>query len=115
MSSEQALQEAFEQLQYYEQSLQQILSQKQQLQIEHAEVENATKEVTATKGTIFKIIGGIMVQAQREPLLIELEERMKQVTSHLEAVQKQEKKIMEEAHKVRQELQKAVEARTQTK
>lgn len=115
MSSEQQLQEAFEQLQYYEQSLQQILGQKQQLQIEHAEVDNATKEVTATKGNIFKIVGGIMVQAQREPVLTELGERMKHITEHLEAVQKQEKTIMEEAHKVRQELQKAVEARKQTK
>jgi prefoldin beta subunit len=115
MSSDKAVQESFEQLQYYEHSLQQLLAQKQHIQIEHAEIENATREVTATKGAIFKMVGGVMVQTEREPTLAELGERMKQITSHLEAIQKQEKALMEQAHAVRQTLQKAVAARTPTK
>jgi prefoldin beta subunit len=114
-AEQQHLQEAFEQLQYHEHTLQQILAQKQQLQIEYAEVENATKEVNQTKGLIYKMIGGIMVQVEREPICKELQEKTEELTKHIQAMQKQEKSIMEQAHAIKQTLQRAVEKRTQKK
>ncbi len=62
------------QLQLYEQSLQNILIQKQQFQSQSLEIDSALKELEATKEA-YKIVGNIMVASKKEDLKKDLESK----------------------------------------
>ena len=109
MEDQQHLQQLVEELQMSEHLLQQTLAQKQSLHIEHAEVENATREVAKTSGAVFKITGGVMIESNKSTIQKELLEKEKMLHARLEAIQKQEKNILERTTKIRNELQSAVD------
>ena len=64
-----------QQLQLVEQNLQNIMMQKQSFQMQLMENENALNELEKTKKEAYKIVGTIMISADKEDLKKELNEQ----------------------------------------
>lgn len=99
--------EKIAQLQLYEQSLQNILIQKQQFQSQSLEIESALKELEATKEA-YKIVGNIMVSSKKEDLKKDLESKKEVVSLRIKALEKQENQIREKAKKLQEEVSKRI-------
>ncbi len=95
--------ENINQLQLLEQGLQTFLVQKQQFQTQLIEVESALKELETAKES-YKIIGNIMVQADKENLKKELESKKEMLNIRIKTLEKQEKQIKEKSNKIQSEV-----------
>jgi len=101
-------QEKISQLQLYEQSLQNILLQKQQFQSQIGEIDSALKELkTSTES--YKIVGNIMVRAEKDTLKKDLEEKNSALKLRIETLEKQEEKIKSKAESLQAEIMQKME------
>ncbi|HLC96880.1 MAG TPA: prefoldin subunit beta [Candidatus Nanoarchaeia archaeon] len=91
------------QLQMFEQGLQNLLVQRQQFQSQLVEVESALSELKDSKES-YKIIGNIMVAADKNGLQKELESKKETTQLRIKTLEKQEKSIKEKAEKLQQEV-----------
>ena len=96
------------QLQMYEQSLQNILMQKQQFQSQLSEIDSALKEMESSTET-YRIVGNIMVLTKKEDLQKELEEKNSSVKLRIKTIEKQEESIREKAQSLQSEIMKGME------
>ncbi len=94
------------QLQLMEQNLQNILIQKQAFQTQLFEVENALKELEKTKEETYKIVGPIMVATNKKELKDDLQSKKEVIELRIKNLEKQEKKIKEEATQIQGEVMK---------
>ncbi len=97
-----------EELQILEHNLQNILAQKQMLQVEMQEVENALSELKKTKDEAYKILSGVMIRAEKNELIKELEERKRLLNLRISSIEKQEKPLEEKGLKLREKLRGAI-------
>ncbi len=95
------------QLQLYEQGLQTILMQKQQFQSQIVEIESALKELETTKEA-YKIVGNIMVNAKKEELKRDLDEKKEIINLRIKTMEKQENQIREKTKKIQEEVSKKI-------
>jgi prefoldin beta subunit len=95
--------ESINQLQLLEQSLQSFLVQKQQFQTQLVEVESALKELETSKES-YKIVGNIMVQANKEDLKKDLESKKEMLNIRIKTLEKQESQIKEKSTKLQSEV-----------
>lgn len=95
------------QLQMFEQSLQNFLGQKQQFQIQLAEVESALNELDNTDKA-YKIVGNIMVEADKSELKADLQSRKEMLELRLKTMDKQEAQVREKASKLQSEIIKKI-------
>lgn len=95
------------QLQLFEQSLQNILMQKQQFQSQSMEIESALKELEKTEKA-YKIVGNIMVSSKKEDLKKDLESKKEIVDLRVKTIEKQENSIREKAKKIQEEVSKNI-------
>jgi len=95
------------QLQLYEQSLQNILMQKQQFQSQSLEIESALKELETTKEA-YKIVGNIMVASKKEDLKKDLQSKKETMALRIKTLEKQEKQIRDKAKKLQEEVSKKI-------
>ena len=95
------------QLQLYEQSLQNILIQKQQFQSQLMEIESALSELETTKEA-YKIVGNIMVASKKEDLKDDLESKKEISNLRIKTLEKQENQIREKAKKLQEEISKKI-------
>ena len=98
-----------QELQVIEHNLQNILMQKQAFQMELSEALNALEEISKTKDAIYKMAGSIMIKADKEKTLKELEEKKKILELRNSSLDKQEKLLESKAQEVQNELRKAIE------
>ncbi len=73
-----------------EQNLNQLLMQKQSIQIEFNETVNALEELQKSKGDVYRMLGNIMIKSEKQSLIKELEERKKVLEMQLSVFDKQE-------------------------
>ena len=99
----QEAQESIKQLQMIEQGLQSILMQKQAFQAQLIEVESALSELDKAK-TAYKIVGNIMVAAEKESLKTDLSSKKEMVEVRIKTLEKQEEKMREQAAKIQSEV-----------
>ncbi len=99
-----------QELQVFEQQLQQGALQKQTVQVELNEVMNALTEVSKTKDEVYRIVGGIMVRADQESLIKELTEKKRVLEIRIQALEKQESLIEDKMRKLREEINLSVKA-----
>ena len=99
--------EEIAQLQLYEQSLQNILIQKQQFQSQSLEIESALKELEKTKEA-YKIVGNIMVLSKKEELKEDLESKKETVSIRIKTLEKQENQIREKAKRLQEAISKKI-------
>lgn len=103
-------------LQSREQALQQCLMQKQSIQLELNEVENALHELSQYKGSeVYRILGGIMIKSDAQKLKSELEEKKKMHSLRFSAFEKQEKEMMNSISALKKEIQASLESNKKNK
>jgi len=102
----------FEQLQ---QNLQAILVQKQQVEVELAEVEKALAELAkmGSDGIVYKSAGSLLVKVNKDDLQKELQERKELANTRSAVLAKQEQRVRESAKEVQNKIDEAVRARQQ--
>ncbi|OIO41489.1 prefoldin subunit beta [Candidatus Pacearchaeota archaeon CG_4_9_14_3_um_filter_31_7] len=96
-----------ERLQLIEQELQNMMVQKQMFQFELSETEEALREIKNSKEDfIYKIVGNLMIKIKKEESVESLEKKKKLIGLRMDAIEKQEKKLYEEASNLREEITK---------
>jgi prefoldin beta subunit len=93
-----------QELQILEQSLQSVLMQKQAFQLELSEIENSLEELAKTKEDVYKIVGSIMIKANKEELSKELKEKKEVINLRLKSFNSQEEKISQNADSLRKKV-----------
>ncbi|MGC9116036.1 MAG: prefoldin subunit beta [Conexivisphaera sp.] len=105
-----------DQLSKYEQlqaSLQSILVQKQQVEVELAEVRAALEELekAPADAEVFKQAGMILVRADRERLKAELIERKELAETRKNILEKQEERLKENLKDIQNKIREALAAK----
>ncbi|MBS3102303.1 prefoldin subunit beta [Candidatus Woesearchaeota archaeon] len=95
------------QLQLFEQGLQNILAQKQQFQMQLVEIESALGELEKSSEA-YKIVGNIMVASNREDLKADLKSKKEVLDLRLKTLERQENQIREKAEKLQAEVLKKI-------
>ena len=103
MASENQIQE----LQMLEQTMQNLLFQKQSFQIELAEIQEALAELKKSGEEIYKIIGQLMLKTDKSKTLVELEEKNKLLELRIKTLENQERNILDKIEKIRENLLKS--------
>jgi len=101
------IQEQLLRLQQMEQTLQAIVAQKQQLELELAEAEKAISELEKIdeKVAVYKSIGSILLEADKQSLLNELKERKELLTTRVTVLSKQEERTRAKIKEAQLKLQ----------
>jgi prefoldin beta subunit len=93
-----------EELQLLESHLQSFLVQKQSIQIELNEIENALEELKDSGDEVYKMTSGFLIRSNQTNLKKELEDKKKLLNMRVNAMEKQEKLIEKDVDKLREEL-----------
>ena len=101
------VQEQLARLQQLQQTLQSVVTQKQQLEMESTETDKALAELEkSTDDTpVYKSVGSILVKSDRQTLLTELKERKELLTTRVTVLGKQEERTRERLKEVQEKLQ----------
>jgi prefoldin beta subunit len=91
------------QLQILEQSMQNLLMQKQQFQLQQVEIESALKELEKVDEA-YKIVGNIMVLSKKNDLKSDLESKKEVIGLRVKNMEKQEAQVREKASKLQNEV-----------
>ena len=94
------------QLQSLEQNLRNIDMQKQNMQLQLMESENSLKELKEYSGNVYKIVGPVMVESNKDTLLKDLTDKESVLKVRLETLKKQEKTLREQFQNIQNELMK---------
>ncbi|MBT3984974.1 prefoldin subunit beta [archaeon] len=101
--------ERVRQLQMFEQNMQNILAQKQNVQGQTLEVDNALEELKNAEGKVYKIVGTVMIDSTKERLEKDLNERKEVLELRLKSLKKQEDSFRERADILQKEVMKEIE------
>ena len=102
------VQERLQRLQNLQTTLQQLLAQKQQIEMEKMESEKALetlKDVSADS-KVYKSVGAVLVEKPKDDVVTELEERGEGRGMRLKVIVKQEDKTKEKMTGIQETLQK---------
>lgn len=97
-----------QEMQLLEQNLQNLLLQKQAFQIELSETQSALKEIENAGEEIFKIIGQLMLKANKSKIKQELLDKEKIINLRVKAIEKQETYLVEKLNNLREEMLKTM-------
>lgn len=93
-----------QEIQFVENNLQNLLIQKQVFQIELSETQSALKEIENSGEDVFKIVGQIMIKADKEKIKEELLNKKKILELRLKSIEKQEDFLKEKLEKLKKEI-----------
>lgn len=93
MKIDKETEEKIHEMQLLEQSMQNILLQKQAFQIELNETSSATEAMQSSKGDVYKIVGQIMLKASKPELEKELAEKSHLLELRIKSIEKQETEL----------------------
>jgi len=101
------LQEQLVRLQQLQQTLQSVVTQKQQLELELNETDKALTELekSTDETPVYKSVGSILVKSNRQTLLTELKERKELLTTRVTVLGKQEERTKARLKEVQENLQ----------
>jgi len=105
-----AMQQRILRLQQLQQTLSVLLGERQRLDAELAEINNALSELVKVgdDAKVFKNVGPVLVEAKRESLKSELTERKELNETRLRILEKQEKRTRDQLDSLQKELQKSL-------
>jgi len=94
-------------LQQLQQTLQGVLTQKQQLELELTEVEQALDELEklTDKASIYKSIGSLLVKSEKGKVTTDLEERKELLDMRINVLGKQEERLRSQVKELQTKLQ----------
>jgi prefoldin beta subunit len=101
------VQERLLRLQQLQQTLQTILAQKQQVEMEKTEVDQTLSELekTANEAVIYKAIGSLLVKAEKPKVTEELVERKELLDTRTTVLARQEERIRSQVKEAQTKLQ----------
>lgn len=104
------VQERLLRLQQLQQTLQSILAQKQQVEMEKSEVEQTLVELqkTTDDATIYKAIGSLLVKSEKAKVTEDLNERKDLLTTRSTVIAKQEERIRSQVKETQTKLQEEI-------
>jgi prefoldin beta subunit len=94
-------------LQQLQQTLQGVMAQKQQLELQLSEVEHAESELEKMKETavIYKSIGALLVKSKKDKVTAELTERKELLKMRVDVLGKQEERLRTQVKDLQEKLQ----------
>ena len=99
------------QLQMLEQNIQNFSMQKQTMQTQLIEVDNALEELEKSKGNVYKIIGTVMIASEKENLKKDLDSKKEIILIKTKSIEKQENQLREKAAKLQEEVLKEIKVK----
>jgi prefoldin beta subunit len=101
------VQEELVRLQQLQQTLQAVVSQKQQLEMDMTETDRALTELEKVTGEtpVYKSVGSILVKADKQALLSELKEKKELLNTRVTVLGRQEERTRERLKDIQQKLQ----------
>ena len=102
------VQERLQRLQNLQSTLQQLLVQKQRIEVEMMESDKAleTLKEAADDSTVYKSVGAVLVEKPKADVIKELEERKEFLDMRMKVIAKQEDKTREKMTGIQETLQK---------
>ena len=102
-----AVQERLLRLQQLQQTLQNIMVQKQQVELELLEVDKALEELEKTPddGVIYKSVGSLLIKTEKSKVTEELKERKELANMRVSVLGKQEERIRSQIKELNEKLQ----------
>lgn len=106
------VQEDLARLQQLQQTLQAVVAQKQQLEIEMTETDRALSELekVTPENPVYKSVGSILVRAEKDALLTELKEKKELLNTRVTVLGRQEERTRERLKDIQQKLQERLRA-----
>jgi len=106
------VQEELARLQQLQQTLQAVVAQKQQLEIEMTETDRALAELEKVTGEnpVYKSVGSILVRADKDGLLTELKEKKELLNTRVTVLGRQEERTRERIKDIQAKLQERLRA-----
>ena len=99
------VQQLLNQAQLYQQQIQNIMAQKETLNIQLIEIGKALEELEkTTEGEVYKIAGPILIKSKRVEVRKELKEREDAIRTRLKTMESGEKRIRERIEALRDKL-----------
>ncbi|MCW4016441.1 MAG: prefoldin subunit beta [Candidatus Bathyarchaeota archaeon] len=94
-------------LQQLQQSLQGVMSQKQQLEMQLTEVEQASSELEKLdeNAVIYKSIGALLVKSEKDKVTTDLTERKELLKMRVEVLAKQDERLRTQVKDLQEKLQ----------
>ncbi len=103
------MQQKIREFQEAQQQARVLMSQKYQIEIQLKEAQNALDELEKAGNTeVHKIVGQILIKADKNAVQADLKEKVETLGLRLKTFDKQEKKIMEKAKTLQEDLQKGL-------
>jgi prefoldin beta subunit len=101
-------QEKIQELQSYEQTMHNLLIQKQTFQMEQSETENAINEITKTKDDVFKIVGNVMIKSDKDLIIKDLKNKLELINLRVKSIERQEKELTKKVDEIKKEIMKKI-------
>jgi len=100
------VQERLVKMQRLQQTLQSILAQKQQVNVESSETEQALSELQkmTDEAVVYKAMGTILVKTERTRIISELTERKDLLSTRVTVLQKQEERLRNQLKDIETQL-----------
>jgi len=101
------VQERLLRLQQLQQTLNSVLSQKQQVELEIAEIDQANGELQklGDGATVYKATGSLMIKTEKQKITTELTERKDLLNTRVTILTKQEERLRSQIKEVQAKLQ----------
>ena len=108
------LQEQLQRMQQLQQTLQVIVSQRQQLEIGNSEIDRALGELEKMPddGVVYKSIGSLLMKSEKKKLIEELRERKELTTMRVSVLAKQQSRTEERLKELQQIIQERIKPST---
>lgn len=110
------LQEQLLRLQQLQQTLQVIISQRQQVELETSENDRALGELEKMPddGLVYKSIGSLLIKSEKKKLLDELRERKELMTTRISVLTKQQSRTEGRLKELQQAIQEKIKPSAET-
>ena len=86
-------------------ALQFAMVQRQQIQLQIDEIENALEELKKSTGAVFRAVGAVLVESKKDDTVSELNERKETLALRLNVLTKQEEKLRGKLTELRAEIE----------
>jgi prefoldin beta subunit len=104
MEMDQETQQKIQELQGMEQNLNNLVMQKQAFQMELTETENALSEISKSKDDVFKLVGNIMIKADKKKTEDDLTKKKDLLSLRLKSIDSEEKNLSDNAEALKKEV-----------
>ena len=108
------LQEQLLRLQQLQQTLQAIIAQRQQLELENTEIDRALDELEKMPddGLVYKSVGSILINSKKKNLIEELRERKELTMTRITVLKKQQSRSENRLNELQQLIQERIKPST---